>query len=165
MFSAALVAGGVSTALALWLLHGLVSPFSAGVRGGAAIALAVGAALGDCGAVRWRLPQRRRLIPREVLDDGRYRGTARFGYELGTGVRTRLTTTAPYGLAAAVLLLATDVSTAVAAGAGFGGGRALTIWTRLAARRAAAWDTTCRRHARTLGVVASATLVVGLLSP
>ncbi|CAN5279461.1 hypothetical protein BH20ACT9_BH20ACT9_04980 [soil metagenome] len=163
MFSAALVAGGVSTGLALWLLHGLVSPVPADARGGAAVALAVAAALRDCGAVRCRLPQRRSLVPREVLDDRRYRGTAMFGYELGTGVRTRLPTTAPYGLAAAVLLLATDPSIAVAAGAGFGAGRALTIWARLAAHGPGAWDAACRRHGRALGVVASVALVVGLL--
>ncbi|MDQ3612159.1 MAG: hypothetical protein M4D85_11255, partial [Actinomycetota bacterium] len=86
-----------------------------------------------------------------------------FGYELGCGVRTRLPTTAPYGLAAAVLLLVTDPLVAAAAGTGFGGGRALTIWVRLAARGPGAWEAACRRHGRALGVVASGALVVGLL--
>ena len=70
--------------------------------------LAVAGALGvarDLGWVRFRLPENRRQIPRDVFGSGVVAGTARFGFELGTGVRTYMSASAPYLLAILVVLL------------------------------------------------------------
>jgi hypothetical protein len=77
-------------------------------------------------------------VPLDVLQRGLVRGSLRFGVELGTGVRTYLSATAPYVLAAGLLLCGQHWPVAALAGLGFAGGRATTTLLRRAAP--AEWD-------------------------
>ena len=51
------------------------------------------------------LPQAARQIPREVFDRHPLSSSTRFGFALGTGVRTYLVSPVPYVPALAILLL------------------------------------------------------------
>ncbi|MGX7825978.1 hypothetical protein ACTG9Q_12870 [Actinokineospora sp. 24-640] len=150
-FTAGLLAGGVLSAVVLWLLGGLVAPVPQAVRYGLIIAFAVLAVLRDAGLVRFPLPQNARQIPQDVLRRGT-RGALRFGFELGTGVRTYVSATSPYVLAAALLLAGPGIAAAVLAGIGFGGGRALTPLVRYASGRQEDWDRALRSRLRAITV-------------
>jgi hypothetical protein len=106
-------------------------------------ALAGAALLGllrELGLVRLPLPQNARQVPQDVLHRDLLRGSARFGFELGTGVRTYVSATAPYVLAVGVLLLGQDLAVALLAGIGFGAGRAATPLLRRLSGDTARWD-------------------------
>jgi hypothetical protein len=139
----------------------------------ARVAIAGGAAVvviaGELGLITLRLPQNARQVPEWIIDEGSRVGPAQFGFELGTGVRTFMTSGVPYLLAGAILLLA-DWRAALLAGAGFGAGRSWMALARLWYGDPARWDRTLARLMRplraTLGcaaVVALATVVAQLL--
>lgn len=86
-----------------------------------------------------RLPQNRRLVPQTIIRRRDSAGALQFGFEMGTGVRTFIPTALPHGLVVLVLLQTTTIGTAVAAGLGFGLGRALVRPARF--RDPVAWDT------------------------
>jgi hypothetical protein len=50
-----------------------------------------------------------------------------FGFEMGTGARTYVPTSAPYILALAIFLLGPAIGTAIVAGIGFGIGRSAVL--------------------------------------
>lgn len=158
--TAGLVAGGVLTALVLWLLSGLAAPAPRPWRYGAAVAVALLGVLRDAGVLPLPLPQNSRQIPRDVLSRGPA-GAARFGLELGTGVRTYLSASTPYVLAAALLLVAPGPLAAALAGAGFGLGRAATPLARHASGAAAGWDD--RLHGRLRLITLTSGLAVAAL--
>lgn len=164
LFSAGLVLGGMLSALVLWLVSGLPSPVPGTVRHGLIVALAVLCVARDAGLVRFPLPQNARQIPQDVLDRDVARGSLRFGFELGTGVRTYVPATTPYVLAAALLLSTPDLTVAALTGAGFGLGRALTPLTRHASGSGDAWDAALRSRLRLItvggGLAAAATLAL-----
>jgi hypothetical protein len=163
-FSAGLVAGGVLTATALWLLSGLARPVPVALRYGVLVTVAALAVLRDAGLVRLPLPQSSRQIPREVLATGRPgRGALQFGFELGTGVRTYLSASAPYVVAAALLLAGPGPVAAVLAGAGFGAGRAATPLARHAAGAGAGQRWGRRLQAVLPVIVITADLALALL--
>ncbi len=89
--------------------------------------------------VRLRLPQRSRLVPITVFRLGPVFGPLEFGIEMGTGIRTYVSSAAPYAVVAAVLLTA-DSLDAVLAGIGFGLGRAIMTTASVVSRDVAAWD-------------------------
>lgn len=149
--------------MALWLLSGLVQPVPQPVRHGALLAAAGIAVLRDAGILRLPLPQRSWQVPQDVLRGGAVRGAVRFGLELGTGVRTYLSASAPYVLALALLLVGPALGAAAAAGAGFGIGRAGTPLARLLSRDQDGWDSRLRRSVRPLATVAAAAMAVALL--
>jgi hypothetical protein len=95
--------------------------------GSAALAAAVAAGLAvyDLRVPAVELPQRRALIPQEVFLRSRMLGFVRFGLEFGSGVRTYVTSAAPYGVAALVLGSTGGVLPGLLMGASFGLGRAL----------------------------------------
>jgi hypothetical protein len=165
-----LVLGGVLSGLVLWLLSGLASPMPPAVRYPAVLGFSLLGVLRDAGVVRYRLPQNSRQIPREVLRRP-VPGALRFGFELGTGVRTYLSATAPYVVAAALLLLTPGLPDAVLAGAGFGIGRAATPLVRFASGAGDEWDALLRSRLRLLtvggGAVAALLLyaVISLVLP
>jgi len=150
-FSAGLVLGGVLSGLVLWLLSGLAAPLPSPVRSAAVLGFALVGVLRDAGVVRFRLPQNSRQVPREVLRRP-MRGALRFGFELGTGVRTYLSATAPYVVAVALLLLTPGLPDAVLAGAGFGIGRAATPLVRFASGAGDEWDALLHSRLRLLTV-------------
>jgi len=121
----ATTAGGLTTALVLWLLSGLTEPFPAPLRVGLLVAFVVALTLRARGLVSFPLPQAARQIPREVFLTHPVRAALRFGYPFGTGVRTYLVATPPYAVAAAILLLRPPLAAALALGAGFGLARGL----------------------------------------
>lgn len=139
-FTAGLLLGGALSASVLWLLSGLLQPVPALWRQVAVVVLALVGVLRETGLVRIPLPQNARQIAREVLQRNVLRGALQFGFELGTGVRTFVSATAPYVVAFAILLAGMDFRTALATGLGFGLGRALTTWSRYLARDRTRWD-------------------------
>jgi hypothetical protein len=139
VFSAGLLLGALLSATVLWLLSGLLTPVPAGWRQGLLVLAAVAAVARDAGWLRLPLPQNARQIPQQVLQRHLVRGTLQFGFELGTGVRTYVSSSAPYVLVLAVLLTG-GPATALAIGCGFAAGRALTPALRLASGAPAAWD-------------------------
>jgi hypothetical protein len=125
-----LLAGAALSACVLWLAAGLTAPLPG--RRIVLVAVATAGLLRETGLVRLPLPQNSWQVPLDVLQRGLVRGSLRFGVELGTGVRTYISATAPYVLAAGVLLCGQHYPVALLAGAGFGLGRATTTLLRRA---------------------------------
>lgn len=131
-FLAGTLTGAALTATALTLLGGLLSPLPASWRATVALGLIALLALRQLGVLCVELPQRAWQIPQTVFRDDPVRAAFRFALELGTGVRTYITTSAPYAIAVVLVLTpATTVGATIAAGAlsalGYGAGRALII--------------------------------------
>ena len=126
--------GGLTIALGLWLLSGLSSPLSAAARGvlfgGGVVALV----LRSRGLLSFPLPQAARQIPREVFDRHPLSSASRFGFAMGTGVRTYLVSPVPYVPALAILLLGPPLIGALALGLGFGLSRGLVPAARAVRR-------------------------------
>lgn len=116
------------TSAGLWIGSGLLDPIpfrvrSVGLVGGLVLICIL--SRGRSKRVgRLKLPQSQRQIAQEVLGRG-FRGVFRFGFEIGTGVRTYLPTAAPHALALGLLLTSPTVYTALGMGAAFGIGRGL----------------------------------------
>lgn len=162
VFGAGLMLGGTLSALVLWLASGLPSPVPEPVRHAVVLALAGVGVLRDAGVVRFPLPQNARQIPQDVLNRDVVRGSLRFGFELGTGVRTYVPATGPYVLAVALLLSTPDLTVAALTGAGFGLGRALTPLTRHASRSGDSWDAALRSRLPVITVGGSLAIAAGL---
>jgi hypothetical protein len=136
---AGLLCGGLLSAVALYLLSGLFAPLPAAWRRGTVVLVALLGLLRELGVVPVRLPQNTRQVPQQVLQRNPVRGALQFGFELGTGVRTYLSASAPYVLAAAILLAAQPLHVAALAGLGFGSGRATTTLLFTASRSGSEW--------------------------
>ena len=168
MFALGALCGAMCTLFALWLLSGLSAPLSLRVRVLALLAIATIAVARDRGWVQITLPQAARQIPREVLQRGPVRGAFQFGFELGTCVRTFMTGSAPYVLAAAVLLLRPDPALIVMAAAGVAVGRTLPLVQAMGADRerlfldmtAAQRTLTSATAVLTLGCIVAVTLLL-----
>jgi hypothetical protein len=160
VFTFGLLLGGTLTATVLWLLSGLAAPLPNAARTGAILAVAVLGVAREAGWVRIPMPQNARQIPQEVLRHRVRRGALQFGFELGTGVRTFVSASAPYVVALGLLLAHQGPVTTILAGAGFGAGRAVTATVRYASRHDA-WDD--RRLVR-MPLVTNAISVTVLLS-
>lgn len=166
VFTLGLLLGGTLSATVLWLLSGLAAPLPEAVRTGAILAVAVLGVVREAGWLRVPMPQNARQIPQEVLRHRVRRGALQFGFELGTGVRTFVSASAPYVVALGLLLAHQGPATTILAGTGFGAGRAATAAVRYASRHDE-WDD--RRLTRmpllsnAIGVVVLVTLAVLLL--
>jgi hypothetical protein len=137
VFALATTLGGATTTLGLWLLSGLSEPLPEPARW-AVFALAVVAlVLQARDVISFPLPQAARQIPREVFDRQPASAAARFGFALGTGVRTYMVSPVPYVPALAILLLAPPLVGALALGVGFGVARGLVPAGRTLQRRRA----------------------------
>lgn len=158
-FTTGLLLGGLVAASVLWLLSGLPEPAPAPARAAAVAAAAAVGALREFVpllALRLPLPQNARQIPQEVLQFKPRLGPLQFGFELGTGVRTYISSTAPIVLAVAVLLSHPSPWSAATAGLGFGLGRAATAAVNLWSR-SAGWND---RAAARIGLITKITAVV-----
>ncbi|WP_242906389.1 hypothetical protein [Actinomadura terrae] len=134
VFTLGLLLGGTLSALVLWLLSGLAAPLPPSARTLAILLAAAAGAARDLGALPLPLPQNARQIPQEVLRTRLWCGTLQFGFELGTGVRTYVPSSAPYVLALALLLAHGPLAVFLLTGAAFGAGRALSAALTLLAR-------------------------------
>ncbi|MFI0484709.1 hypothetical protein [Actinomadura sp. 9N215] len=126
VFTAGLLLGGAFTAAVIWLLSGLSAPLPPSVRTSAILGVAALGTAREFGLFALPLPQNARQIPQEVLQTNLRRGTLQFGFELGTGVRTYVSSSAPYVLSLALLLSHEPLITALTTGTAFGLGRALS---------------------------------------
>lgn len=134
------MSGAIVTGAGLLVLGGLASPLPAGLRAGLALCLLVLLGLRVLGILCLDLPQRQVQIPRETFNQAPQRSALRFAFELGTGVRTYITTTSPYALAVALVLCApTTLGSAALSAAlgaiGYGLGRSLVIASQTVLRR------------------------------
>lgn len=159
---AGLLLGGLISALGIMLIGSLIRwPLPTQV----AVALVIGwttiIAVRELGLVSFRLPQNARLVPETVFRHGPVLGPMQFGLEMGTGMRTYVTSGLPYALLLAIALLA-DPAQAALAGLGFGGGRALMTMSNLNYGRDAAWDEAWVDHQRWLHLGLLATYAVAL---
>ncbi len=146
LYSLGAVLGGFLSATALWFVSGLFGwiPLTIRLTFFAITAAALMAA--ELGFVDLPLPQNARQIPQSLFYRGVGRATLQFGFEMGTGVRTYVSATPPYLLAIALLLGFTDFVNAIAAGVGFGTGRAAVVWMRKWARDKERWDDLLKRR-------------------
>jgi hypothetical protein len=161
-FALGLVLGGISTAMLACLAGSLVRPLLPAVAVAGALAVLLLFVLGgELGLHRELLPHNQRQVPQTVIGDGGRLGALRFGYEMGTGVRTFMPSNLPYLALAAVVLIA-PAQAALLVGTGFGLGRAWMTLSRTRAQDASAWDAAWRRLERpvraTLALVAAAAL-------
>lgn len=155
--------GGLATALGLWVLSGLAAPLPAAARLTLFALTSAAALLVAHGIVPGRLPQNRRQIPRTVFDRAPARAAARFGVELGTGLRTYLPSAAPHVLALGLVLLGGPWWAALALGAGFGAGRGLLPTQRALSPDPRRWDARVELAGPVLRGAGETIAVVGLL--
>jgi len=153
---AGLVLGGVVSACGLWLLSGLAEPLWPALRLGLVAALAGAAVTDDALRLGWRWPQNLRQVPQRI----RYREPAvamvQFGFELGTGMRTFVTSAAPYVLIGVLVFAGLSIVGALAVGTGFGAGRALMPLLRAWHHAPGDWDQRLQRADRWLTPTATA---------
>jgi hypothetical protein len=168
VFTLGLLLGGTLSASVLWLLSGFAAPLPGAVRTGAVLAVAALGVVREAGWVRVPMPQNARQIPQEVLRSRIRRGALQFGFELGTGVRTFVSASAPYVVALGLPLAHLGTVTTILAGTGFGAGRAVTAAVRYASRHDE-WDdrrvTRMPLLANAIGVTVLVALAVLLLRP
>jgi hypothetical protein len=138
VFTLGLLLGGTLSATVVWLLSGFSAPISPQGRVWAILGVALLGVLREAGLIRIPLPQNARQIPQDVLQRRLRLGTLQFGFELGTGVRTFVSASAPYVLALGLLLSHQGFLATAVVGTAFGLGRsvtaALTLWSRDADR-------------------------------
>jgi hypothetical protein len=115
--------GGLTTAVGLWIIGGLFEPLSiSGRRVTLLIALALLIGLRGMGS-HHVLPQVHRQVPTSVFEKDFRVAAFGFGFELGTGARTYVSSLGPYALALGLVLLRPSVDTCIAVGLAFGMGR------------------------------------------
>lgn len=114
--------------------------------------------LQESGVLRLRLPQNARQVPQTIVARGADLGALQFGFEMGTGVRTYVTSSLPHVLALSLLLLGGPVE-AMAAGLGFGSGRSLMMLSSRLDSEEERWNSRFERHGRSIRLCLA---VVGL---
>jgi hypothetical protein len=133
------ISGASLTALGAWTLGGFFEPLEPKARvwlfclATAFIWLAKEGPLGRFVT----LPEARRQIRAEVFGGGLARGAYRFGFELGTGLRTYSPSPAPYVVSLALLIARPTLGEAFMMAAGFGLGRALPLLAWVSSTRRA----------------------------
>lgn len=127
------IAGAALTATLAWLLSGFLEPLSGTARTAllCAGALFLWAAKDGPLARRVTLPETRRQIPSAIFATSLVRGAYRFGFEMGTGMRTYVPSFAPYLLLLALLVARPTLGQALLIAVGFGLGRAIPLMIRL----------------------------------
>ena len=154
--------GGVATGALLVLLGSLVRPVLPGwVRLGLIAVLAVVVVGNETGVVRVPLPQNARQVPSAVIADGGRAGAWQFGFEMGTGLRTYMTSTLPHLAALTVALLA-SWPYALLAGAAFGAGRAVMPLVRIGWGDGADWDRRYREAGRPFRLLTMITVLLAV---
>jgi hypothetical protein len=151
-FTAGLVAGGLTVSVVAVTLGSLVRPVvPPAVRVGLIAAVALFVVAGECGLHRMVLPHRRAQVPSTVIASGGDAGALRFGFEMGSGVRTHMPSNLPYLPLMAMLLVSTWPA-ALVTGLGFGLGRAAMALGRYYSRDGSWWDGQWQRQERPLRI-------------
>lgn len=153
-FSGGLLMGGFTSALfAVTLGSLLLRPFVPGVvENAAVIAIFVLVAVTEFGLLRLKLPQNARQVPQSVTEEGAQYGAFQFGFEMGTGVRTYMTSGLPHALVAALILIA-GLPEGLLAGLAFGAGRSWMTLSRHAHHDDHAWDAALTTHDRPIRLI------------
>ncbi|HEX2057849.1 MAG TPA: hypothetical protein VHI71_05720 [Actinomycetota bacterium] len=160
-----MIAGGLTAGLAAGVVGGLASFVPRPMAAILVLACAALACVVDAAGSASRLPQNGRQVPKEIDRRGPVVAALQFGFELGTGARTYVTSAAPYAALAAVVFLG-DVPAAMSAGFGFGMGRAAMTTLRFVSRDVDAWDRLLARRIRAIALastVCAALAVSGLV--
>lgn len=126
------IAGATVSATVLLVLSGFASPLSDTASGAILLAAVLVLTARSVGWIRFPLPQNARQIEREAFQRRPGAAAFRFAFQLGTSVRTYITTVAPYAAALLLVFAAPpDLGEAVAAAAllalGFGVGRSTIV--------------------------------------
>jgi hypothetical protein len=128
------IAGALLTSLAAWTVSGFSEPIAREPRLALLLAAVLAAWVARQGFVPgFSLPESRRQIPAETFGGGLVRGAFRFGFELGTGLRTYVPAIAPYVLLLVILIGRPTLGVALMMGIGFGLGRAVPLTVQFAA--------------------------------
>lgn len=114
----------------------------------------LGLVMYDLWATRVRLWQAARQIPQDIFISDLRWAAIRFGFEYGTGLRTFLTSAAPYILACAVILIGVLPLTGLILGAAFGLGRSFSLF-QYQVKKKKNWQETVQRQARLLERIGS----------
>ncbi len=130
----------MTTSIATWFLGGLVRDLPMGVKLAILMLAGLSLLMTDLGILTLRLPESRWQIPQTAFSHGPLRGALHFGFVLGTSVRTRSTSGAPYFVLIAILLAVETLGLASAVGASFGAGRAALPVSRYFSRGGESWD-------------------------
>jgi hypothetical protein len=158
-FYVGLLVGGLLSAALLMTVGSIVrAPLPTEVRMAVVALVAVAVALRDLTPLPVWLPQNARQVPQSIGVLGR-QGALQFGVEMGTGMRTFMTSGVPH-LAAAALILFAGPAAAVASGLGFGLGRVLMAESRRAHPAPDGWDDSISAHSWLLRFVS----LVGVLA-
>lgn len=122
------IAGALLTSLGAWLLSGFSEPLGMQSRLTLLVLAALAAWVIKHGYLPGvTLPESRRQIPAETFGGGLVRGAFRFGFELGTGLRTYVPAIAPYVLLLVILIGRPTLGAVLLIGIGFGLGRATPL--------------------------------------
>jgi hypothetical protein len=148
------------------LVGGLLSWIDRGARDAALLAICVALVAYDLLSPSVKLWQSARQIPETVLLSDLRLAAIRFGYEYGTGLRTYVTSTAPYVVGAAVILTNAGPFRSMLAGALFGFGRSLGL-LQYQLKGKEGWQQAVAEQSRSLeraGAVGAVLLVVAASS-
>jgi hypothetical protein len=160
------VLGSLATVTVVWFVSGFFSVLPERWR----VVLLVGGALTvwltkETSWLRIPLPESKRQIPADIFNQSLVRGAFRFGFELGTGVRTYVPSAAPYVLVLALVLGWLPLGLALLIAAGFGLGRAIPLAMQFAASdRTRYAGEMFKRHDPLTSSLASAVVLIGALS-
>lgn len=139
-FSLGLLLGGILSALLISVVGAAVRPVVPSPWYWALIAVCSFVLLAhSSGIIDLRLPQSRRLVPITVFRLGAWFGPLQFGIEMGTGLRTYVSSAVPYMLICPLLFLTTPFEAALA-GVGFGLGRVAMATASVNSRDPRVWD-------------------------
>jgi hypothetical protein len=127
------MSGALLAAVCAWLLGGFTEPLGSTIPVILLVAATIFVLLVKRGPLKGRfsLPENRRQIPAEILGGSVVRGAWRFGFEMGTGVRTYVPSAAPYLLLLGIVLARPMLAAALLAGCGFAIGRAVPLVVRM----------------------------------
>lgn len=148
-FAAGNLTGGAITGLLLAVIGGFVSWIEAPIRLWMFWGVGLGLVIYDLRASRVQLWQTARQIPQEVFTSDLRWAACRFGFEYGTGLRTFLTSAAPYILACAVIMNGVLPLTGLVLGAAFGVGRSFSL-LQYQVKKKENWQDAVQRQARLL---------------
>jgi hypothetical protein len=141
----ALILGSAATALLVVVAHGLVSPINVTAREISFAVVAFGALVVQVVRPSLRVPKIDRQIPEIVFAKGSTASAAQFGFELGLGWRTQLTTLSIQVLSLGLVLLPIGIATTFVVFLGFGLGRFLHFVVRLLSGDGYSWDAVLSR--------------------